>query len=191
MYHRHPLGIKLNKKLIAIILLCSSTIAWALDTDKYQPMYVDSHSATYDREQRILIYEGNVQTEQGSSHLKGDKVLVYQGENNQIKYIEIFGKPALYNTLLSPNKERLYVEAFKITYNPNDKTILLEGNGKVKQGNIFTGPHIWYDMKNGIVRSKPTKANERSVFILQPQKKAPALSPPQGELLNHAPIKNQ
>lgn len=178
MYHRHPQEIKLNKKLIAIILLCSSTMAWALDTDKYQPMHVDSHSAAYDREQRILTYEGNVQTEQGSSHLKGDKILVYQGENNQIKYIEIFGKPALYNTLPSPDKERLYVEALKITYNPNDKTVLLEGNGKVTQeGNIFTGPHIWYDMKNGIVRSKPTKANERSVFILQPQKKTPAPSP--------------
>lgn len=162
---------KINACLFLTLLTVGVlTPAQALDTDKYQPMKVSSNSATYDRDNHTITYEGNVQAEQGSSHLDGDKLIVYQTEENRVKEAVTFGKPAHYDTLPSPDKKRLYVEALKITYNPNDKTVLLEGNGKVTQdGNVFTGSHIWYDMVNGIVRSQPTKTNERTVVIIQPQ----------------------
>jgi lipopolysaccharide export system protein LptA len=162
--------------LFIIILLLTLTSAYALDSDQYQPLQVTSDTATYDRNQHTITYLGNVQAEQGSSHLDGDKVIVYQvpDNTNKIQKIEIFGNPAHYNTLPAPDKERLYVEALKITYNPNDRTVLLEQQSKVQQaGNIFTGPHIWYDMVNGVVRSLAGPGKQRTVMIIQPEKPAP------------------
>lgn len=154
---------------LLIFMLCHLPTAWALDTDKYKPMEIKSHSAVYDRENNTITYEGNVEAQQGSSHLDGDKLIVYREGNGQIKQIVIFGKPAHYDTLPAVDKKRIYVQALKITYDPNLKTVLLEDNGKVTQdGNVFLGSHIWYDMINGIVRSQPTKQNERTTVILQP-----------------------
>ncbi len=153
--------------------LYSISPAWALDSDKYAAMHVISNTATYDRNQRIITYEGEVKMEQGTSHLDGDKVLVYQLPNsttNKIQKVIAFGNPAHYSTLPQPNKARLFVEALKITYDPNSKIVILEGNGQVTQeGNVFSGPHIWYDMANGVVHSLAVPGKQRTEMTIQPQ----------------------
>lgn len=161
------------------IFLFSLAPAYALDSDQYQPLEITSDDATYDRNQHTITYIGGAQgvhAKQGSSNLDGDKVIVYQtpDNTNKIQKIEIFGNPAHYNTLPAPDKERLYVEALKITYDPTNRTVLLEQQAKVNQaGNIFSGPHIWYDMVNGIVRSSAAPGKQRTMMIIQPQKPAP------------------
>lgn len=161
-------------QFIVIVLLASRlTAAEALDSDKYEDMHIISNTATYDRDQSVIIYEGNVQANQGSSHLDGHKIVLYQMPNdkNKIEKIIAYGKPAHYNTLPNPHKARLYVEALTITYDPNKKTVLLEENALVNQdGNVFSGPHIWYDMANGVVHSLTNSRNERTEMIIQPQK---------------------
>src|ERR1700677_2465579 len=94
------------------------TAASALDTDKYAVMHVVSESATYDRNQNTITYIGHVQGDQGSSKVDGDKMVVYKmpDSGSKIRQVVIYGKPAHYSTLPSPNKSRLYVEALKITY---------------------------------------------------------------------------
>lgn len=146
--------------------------ALALDSDKYAVMHVISDTATYDRNKHTITYEGSVQMDQGTSHLDGSKVIVYQipDTNNKIEKIVAFGKPAHYSTLPQTNKSRLFVEALKITYNPVKRTVLLEENGRVNQeGNIFSGPHIWYDIANGVVHSLATPGKQRTEMIIQPQ----------------------
>lgn len=147
--------------------------AWALDSDQYQVMHVISNTATYDRNQHTIIYDGAVQMDQGTSHLDGDKVIVYQlpaTNTNKIQKVVALGNPAHYSTLPQPNKARLFVEALKITYDPTSKTVLLEGNGKVTQeGNVFSGPHIWYDMANGVVHSLAAPGKQRTEMVIQPQ----------------------
>lgn len=156
--------------IIIGLLLCTFCTAFALSSDQYQTLHVTANAATYDRTQRTITYEGNVQADQGSAHLDGDKVIVYKSEDDKIKQMVAYGRPAHYNTLPSAHKGRLYVEALKITYDPNAKTVLLEKNGKVKQnGDSFSGPYIWYDMVNGIVRSKTTQGKDRTEMIIEPQ----------------------
>lgn len=165
----HPL--KLHKIFLIALTAGWLTASWALDSDKYEVMHVISDNATYDRNQHTITYEGTVQVNQGTSHLDGDKMIVYQLANgNKIRQIITYGNPAHYNTIPSAGKNRLYVEALKITYDPIKKTVLLEGKGRVNQdGNIFSGPYIWYDMINGMVHSRATKGQQRSEMIIQPQ----------------------
>jgi lipopolysaccharide export system protein LptA len=178
MFHQHQRNERLKmfsfiNKYLFFILSFNLTLAYALDSDQYQPMHVISDTATYDRNLHTITYIGSVQAEQGSSHLDGDKVIVYQtpDNSNKIQKIEVFGNPAHYNTLPAPDKDRLFVQALKITYNPLDRTVLLEQEAKVQQGgNIFTGPHIWYDMVNGVVRSLAAPGKQRTVMIIEPEK---------------------
>ncbi len=177
----------LRSIFVSILFFFGVNSAHALDSDQYQPLSIVSDDAVYDRNQHTITYTGSVRGEQGSSHIDGDKMIVYQtpGNANKIQKIEIFGNPAHYNTLPAPNKERLYVEALKITYNPLERTVLLEQQAKVIQaGNIFTGPHIWYDMVNGVVRSLATPGKERTMMIIQPQKPAPEKKDSKSRSLN-------
>jgi len=163
-------------KFVIILLFLGIWIgAFALDTDQYKEMHVVADSASYDRTHRIITYDGKVQVDQGTSHLDGDHVLVHQlPTGDKIQQVIAYGKPAHYNTIPAPNKNRLYVEALKITYDPIKKTVLLEGHARVNQdGNIFTGPRIWYDMINGVVHSYAGPAHERTEMVIQPQQKTP------------------
>ena len=175
--HKKPL--RKRRELLILILLIGAgwlTGANALDTDKYAVMHVLSESATYDRNQNTITYIGHVQGDQGSSKIDGDKMVVYKMPNSdsKIRQVVIYGNPAHYSTLPSPNKSRLYVEALKITYDPEKKTVLLEKQGRVNQdGNIFRGPHIWYDMNNEIVHSLAVPGKERTEMIIQPQQNNP------------------
>ncbi|MBS0350027.1 MAG: lipopolysaccharide transport periplasmic protein LptA [Proteobacteria bacterium] len=161
----------LNRIILWVWTTFFSVGAFALETDRLAVMHVVSDTATYDRNQHTITYQGNVQVEQGSSHLDGDKIVIYQSptNNNQIEKIIAYGQPAHYNTLPQPNNDRMYVEALVITYDPLKKIVTLEGKGRVNQGgNIFSGPHIWYDMINGVVHSSPGQGKERTEMIIQP-----------------------
>jgi lipopolysaccharide export system protein LptA len=167
-----------KKTLRKLLLICACwlTAASALDTDKYAVMHVASESATYDRNQNTITYLGHVQGDQGSSKVDGDKMVVYKmpDSGSKIRQVVIYGNPAHYSTLPSANKSRVYVEALKITYDPEKKTVLLEEHGRVNQdGNIFSGPHIWYDMNNEIVHSLAVPGKERTEMIIQPQQNSP------------------
>ena len=172
---------KTSKKNLSLLIIitctgCMLSSAMALDSDKYQAMHVASDSATYNRDEHTITYEGKVQGDQGSSRLDGDKLVVFQmpgkdsAAGNNIQKVIVYGNPAHYSTLTSPDKPRVYIEALKITYDPNKKTALLEGHGRVNQeGNVFTGPYIWYDMVNGVVHSRSAPGKERTEMTIQPQ----------------------
>ncbi len=163
-----PLPPKIAKILFLLIFFIP--LAWALSTDQSQPLYISSKSATYDREKHIIIYEGNVQAHQGTSNLSGDKLTIYQTPSNKIDNLVTTGNPAHYDTIPEPNKSRLFVVAQKITYYPDKKIVVLEGNAEVKQeNNLFKGPYIWYDMVNGVVHSRTNNPNERTTVIIEPQ----------------------
>lgn len=167
---KHLLGI-IHSCLLALLIFYSSATL-ALDSDRFAVMHITSDSATYDRNQHTITYDGNVQVEQGTSHLDGDKVIVYQTptNTNKIEQVIAYGNPAHYSTIPQAGKNRLYIEASKITYSPIKRTVLLEGNGKVTQdGNVFSGPHIWYDMINGVVHSLAAPGKQRTEMIIQPQ----------------------
>jgi lipopolysaccharide export system protein LptA len=176
MLHHNQHPIKIIKPWLLLMMIFYSGATLALDSDRLAVMHVTSDSATYDRNQHTITYEGNVQIEQGTSHLDGDKVVVYQTptNTNKIQQLIAYGNPAHYNTIPQDGKSRLYIEATKITYSPIKRTLLLEGNGKVTQdGNIFSGPHIWYDMINGVVHSLAVPGKQRTEMIIQPQESTP------------------
>lgn len=162
-----------------LMILCYSS-AWALSSDGQQPYYVTADKAIYDRNQHITTYIGNVQVIQGSSQLLGDKAILYQDDKNFITHVVAFGNFAHYSTLPEPGKDRMHALARSIDYNPSDRIVWLIGDGHVNEGGeFFSGPHIWYDMSNGLVRSSPRETEGMPPASTSPN--ANALASPNGQ----------
>ena len=61
----------------ALLLGLYSTTSCALESDKDQPITIDSNTATYDDATGTSIYTGSVVSIQGSMRVESDKLVVY------------------------------------------------------------------------------------------------------------------
>lgn len=159
----------LLKNLSLISILALNLSAFGLSSDANLPFHFKSKSIIYNQKQHTTIYLGHVHVTQGSTQIRGDKLVVQYEKNGTVKKMIDTGNPAHYSTLPDHQSSHLYAQAGKITFNPKIKTVLLEYQAKVTQEkNIFTGPHIWYDSDTGVIRTTPKK-NQKTVIIIQPQ----------------------
>jgi len=64
-------------KMVGVGLLFSARMAFGLESDSEQPIYIDSDNAVYDEKAQISTYTGNVVATQGTIRIDGDKLVVY------------------------------------------------------------------------------------------------------------------
>ena len=87
----------LNKIIIhsffTFIFICSSVSA--IESDKNEPIYLESDSAKWDEESQKSTYRGNVIVTQGSMLLTGN-LLIVSSKNNEINKMVINGEKATY-----------------------------------------------------------------------------------------------
>lgn len=161
----------LLKNLSLVSVLAFHAPVFALSSDGNLPFHFKSNSIIYNGKQHTATYIGHVRVTQGTTRIRGNKLVVQYGKNGGVKKMIDTGNLAHYSTLPDRQSKRLYAQAKKITYNPTTKIVLLEQHAKVTQEkNIFTGPHIWYDSGAGVVRTTPKK-NQKTVIIIEPQDK--------------------
>lgn len=156
-------------KVLLIMLFC--TTSYALTSDQYLPYYVRATTIIYKNKLHLTIYISNVHAHQGSSQLSGDKVIVYNSANgSDILRMVATGHPAHYSTLPDKQSERLYAQAETIEYYPQKNQVLLLKKARVTQKkNVFTGPHIWYDIKQQKVISTNPKGSSETKIVIEPQ----------------------
>lgn len=172
-----------------IIFLCTSllftTNAWALSTDKDQPIEIEADSADLDNEKGVTIYRGNVVLIQGSVRMTGDTMTVYF-KNDDLDNLIMEGKPARYRQL--PDDSEIYdeAEALRIEYYELKSLVILIDKASFKQeGLSFSGNRIEYDTEHSKVKARgsikqqsgagnsgaSSSGAERVKIILKPRKK--------------------
>ena len=158
----------LRKLLLPIVALCFSSIffvAYALDSDQQQQLLISANTADLNSQSGIGVYTGNVIIDQGTTHIRGDKVTSYS-ENNKIVKVIVEGnkqQQARYETSLDPNKPPLIATANTIQFFPPKNYAILLGNAYVQQGeNSIAGEHLEYDVTNKILKSL-NASNDKSV----------------------------
>ena len=165
----------LQNRMLLLTLIASTlpSFGYALNSDQTQPYHIQANTVTYNRSLHTTIYLGNVHARQGTTQVTGDKVMVYNTkDSNKIARIIATGHPAKYSTLPDNQHKVLHAEANTIEFNPIKDEVLLVKNAKVTQEqNLFTGPHIWYDMKNQVVVSTSPHGHGRTTVVIQPQNK--------------------
>jgi lipopolysaccharide export system protein LptA len=165
--------------------------AWALATDKDQPIEIEADYAELRKTERQTIYSGNVIVTQGSIRMWGDKLTVFYDENDELKDAILDGKPAHFKQRPDGRDEDFEGEALRMEYHAQDERLHLINDAKLTQGKMkFSGPLIVYDTKNSVLtgqgRAKTTAdgkaegekpAGGRVRMIIPPkQNKDPAAS---------------
>lgn len=161
-----PLGL-----FILLLLIARPVIA--LQTDKDQPIEVVSESSMLDRTTGTNIFYGNVKADQGTTHLTGNTITVYNNKQKQItRMIAVGDSTALahYTTLPKPSQSIFDGKAVTITYFPQDGIANLVAQAIAFQDpNTFTGPYIIYNMEKQIVISPPSKEGQ-TIIVIHPDK---------------------
>ncbi len=155
-----------------------SGAAWALPTDRDQPIRIQADSAELDDKQGVAVYHGGVVITQGSMKITGNTVTLTRNANGDIETFTSQGKPAYYEQRPAPDKD--IVKAYGLTiqyFASNDRIILIDQAKVIQEGNTFEGEKIVYDTKRQIVNagrakgSNVTTPRPRIDMVIQPKKK--------------------
>jgi len=153
----------LIKILIVTVLLTASYWAAALESDSEQPVHIDSNTARYNDKTGTSIYTGDVETTQGTLHIKSDKLVVYVTDG-QVDKMVFTGKPAKFRQLPSVGKEEIHGEGLTGEYYPTQNKLILIEQAVVSQGTSRSASRlIVYDSKNSLIRAGEKTSNGKRV----------------------------
>ena len=130
------------KNLIFIILLLFGNYVYANESDRTEPVFLESDSAKWDEESQKSTYRGNVIVTQGTMLLTGD-LLIVTSKNNEISHMIITGEKSTYRQKTRAGKIvngeakiiEYYMSQSKIIF--LKKAILTQSNNIVKSNKII------------------------------------------------------
>ena len=168
--------------LFGLSTLLAAIPAWALPTDREQPIRVQADSAELDDAKGVAVYRGGVVITQGTLKITGDTVTITQDKNGDIEVFTSVGKPAYYEQ--KPAEDKPVVKAYGLTiqyFAVNERIVLIAQAKVIQEGNTFEGEKIVYDTQRQIVNagratgSNVTTPRPRIDMMIQPRaKKGPA-----------------
>lgn len=158
---------------ITILVFVFSDLCWALPEDRHQVLKLSADSADLSQQTHRGEYNGHVQLDQGSSHLRAANAVTQGNEQNKLVLAIAKGKgkeQAHFWTLTALDKPPLHAYADVIRYHPEAHLIELMGNARVEQGNnSFSAPQISYDTIKQHVVSK-SDGKSRTTIIIHSEK---------------------
>jgi lipopolysaccharide export system protein LptA len=168
----------------AIWLLCLPLPAWALSTDRNEPINIEADSATLHEKSGNSTYRGNVQLRQGTLQLHGDTMTV-QMRDDRIEKIELTGNPATYVQRPDNSADDQHAEAGRIEYYASDNRMILLQNARIWQSgkDEFSSDRIVFNLADNTVNAGGGSGADRVRITLQPRKSGntePAPAPPPG-----------
>ncbi|WP_437881769.1 lipopolysaccharide transport periplasmic protein LptA [Pseudomonas sp. LRF_L74] len=163
---------------VSLSAALGSLSAWALPSDREQPIRVQADSAELDDKQGVAVYRGGVVITQGTMKITGDTVTITQNKSGDVEVFTSVGKPAYYEQKPAVDKEIVKAYGMTIQYfATNDRIVLIDQAKVIQEGNTFEGEKIVYDTQRQIVNAG--RANGSSVstprpridMVIQPRKK--------------------
>lgn len=151
------------------LLLPSISMAASTQHKTPKPYVIQANRWVYYHKQHRMVYLGQVIATQGKTHLYAQKMIIRLNKKGKFEQVLAYGNPARYQGF-NANQQKISAQAEQIHLNPKQHTVLLLKHGRIDQNHdIFTGPHIWYDIKKGIVKSNSVSGEQPTVIIMQPQ----------------------
>ena len=156
----------------ALLLGFYSATNFALESDKDQPITIDSNTATYDDATGTSIYTGNVVSIQGSMRVESDKLVVCFKDGEAEKLV-FTGKRAKFKQTPSEGAKDITGEALTGEYYPKKNLLVLIEEATVWQGNgTYSSRRIEYDSKSSLVKAGDDSSGSKRVHVtLQPEHK--------------------
>ncbi|CAI8793325.1 MULTISPECIES: lipopolysaccharide transport periplasmic protein LptA [Pseudomonas] len=164
--------------LLSLSAALGSASAWALPTDRDQPIRIQADHAQLDDKQGVATYTGDVIITQGSMMIKGNTVTITRTAGGDIDVVTSVGNLAYFEQQQSaakPDKMQGYGKT--IQYNaPQNRIVLIDRAKVINEGNTTEGEKIVYDTVKQIATAgrggKVTESRPRIDMVIQPKKKA-------------------
>ncbi|AQA19805.1 lipopolysaccharide transport periplasmic protein LptA [Halioglobus japonicus] len=162
MFRRHERPAPLAACLLILASLVSTTAAIALPDDRNQPILIEADEAVRDEKQGFTLYQGNVTMDQGSLHIKAERITVYH-DAEKADRILAEGSPAHMQQQPEPDKGLIKARANVIEYHKSEDRVQLRDNASIEQeGSTVTGDSIDYFITEQLVRADSDKNREDS-----------------------------
>lgn len=164
--------------ILSLGVALGSAAAWALPSDRDQPIRIQADSAELDDKQGVAVYRGDVVITQGTLKITGDTVTITQTAAGDIDVFTSVGNLAYYEQKPAPDKDIVKAYGRTIQYFASNERIVLIDQAKViQEGNTFEGEKIVYDTRRQIVNAGRATGSDVSVprpridMVIQPKNK--------------------
>lgn len=167
--------------LLSLSAALGSASAWALPTDRDQPIHIQSDDAQLDDKQGVATYKGNVIITQGSMKITGNTVTITRNATGDVDVFTAVGNLAYYEQ--KPAVDKPIVQAYGVTiqyFAAHNRIVLIDKAKVINDGNTSEGEKIVYDTVRQVVNagratgSKVTTPRPRIDMVIQPKKKSDA-----------------
>ena len=173
----------LNKG-VAIGFLLLSGSAYALQSDRTQPITIDADTAERDEGAGTTTYSGRVEMAQGSMRINADEIVIFNTKD-KVSKIVAKGRPAQYQQTPNDNEGKVIAKANVLEYRLDQESLrLLDGASLQQEGTSLSGSRIEYDVRKSVVKAGSTQDQKERVRMVIPPKalrndeSAPTTPPP-------------
>lgn len=150
----------LSLSLLALVVAGS---AWALESDRQQPIELAADSVDIDEGKGLSVYRGDVDLRQGSIRLRADVVTVYQDGRKPSKIVAE-GRPVRFEQ--QSDQGPVKGEARRIEYAIDSENLLLAGDAVLQQGpDSMRSDRIVYDRVRSVVKAGAAAQGKQRVRI--------------------------
>lgn len=170
-------SLNINRTLVALLLLVPFTAAHAEKADRSKPIHLEADRVSIDDAKQINTFEGNVQLSQGTLRLRGDRMVVVQDKDGNMRGTAT-GQPANFRQKREGLNE--YIEGYgqRIEYESGSEILNIFGKARITRAqDEVRGEHITYNARTEIFQvrgSQPDTQGEsgRVHVVIQPRSKA-------------------
>lgn len=159
-----------RRALMGVMLCFLSSCLHALPNDNKALMHIIADTSQYNYKVGETWFEGHVIVDQGSTHLRADRLITKKDAHNRLQEAIAYGseqEPAHYWTQPKAGQKELHASAKVIKFYPLEARTQLEGDVTVTQGeNHFQGQIVVYHIKQQTITVPPTK-NSRATFVIE------------------------
>ncbi len=161
---------QLSNKLIALTILTSSSLTYALDNDLQSPLKIAADKAYFEQKTGTAIYEGNVIVNQGSILIEADYLKVTSTlDTKQFNQLNATGAPAKFSQEMEDGN-KVVSHGDSILYHSADAILELSGQSYVKlRGDEIKADFIQYMIEEGTFTARKDNSGRVNMTLL-PQK---------------------
>jgi len=151
--------------------------AWALSSDRDQPMTIEADRVELDDAKGISTYHGNVKVVQGTLVLTGELMTVHN-KGNDVHKVIMLGNPATYRQRPDGKDQDVRAKAQRMEYYTDpERVILLKQAEVLQRGDVLRSERIEYDVASDQVNAGTSRPDERVRITIQPRSRKDSKQP--------------
>lgn len=150
-----------QKSILVSACALASLSAFALQSDRNQPISLVADRATYNDKTGLTTYSGSVVIEQGTMKIQANAIVAQLNANKQVKVVTATGSPAKFQQQMDGNKGLARGEGQKIVYNAETGILDISGNAFLDQnGASIRSSTLRYSMNKGDVEANGSSSGQ-------------------------------